>query len=1162
MQHPFNIRFLLINNRTAIYIYTFLFMFLYSSNCNAQGKEANMWYFANHHGLDFNQGSPPEVLSNGQTYLLGRTTSACISDSNGNLLFYSDGVTIWNKNHVVMQNGDNIGGHTHQCGVIVPLPGSPNIYYFFSFNGPVGQGYANLIYSVIDMSLDNGLGGVVDGKKSIPVWNYVNQITAVSHANGHDFWVITHGYYSDFYFSFLVTSDGLNTTPVASNAGSQIQSGGILKVSPNGEKIALSKHSGSYYDFFELLDFDNETGIIDDSNIVRKTTIRTYGIEFSPDNSKFYSYGGGNWFFQYDLNAGTPQQILDSEVSLITEPFPPGALQIGPDGKIYCCTGSYYLGVIHEPNESGLACNFELEAIYMNGWISSEGLPTFIQSYLQDPAFNTQYNCVGHATTFEIIETNGIDSVYWDFDDFQNYPNDTSTLFNPAYTFSHADTFEVSLTVYSGLLEKTVIQQVVIHPIPQPQIGNDTLFCDTSFSIELDATCNAISYFWNTWQSTAQITVSDTGTYFVKATNEAGCTGNDTIHIGLSPQPVVDESSLIITPTGCGMANGSIMGLNVSGSPPLQFFWTNSSGDTIGNTLDVTGLSADIYTLLVSDGNGCDHQLTTYTVNDNGSLVIDSVQYTNDHCNSSLAEIKIYTASTGQISYSIYGDSAWVLNNGEFSGLPAGSYIIMIEDNNGCRGIYNNNPVIISNTAGPHVTSVEITPDINNQSTGSININTSSQGDISYSIYNGNNPQINNGLFTDLSAGLYTCVVEDDFGCDTTFTAYVPLNSTDTLLAISGFGNSCEGETVVIPIKLFNFKDVYSFDVTLNYDINIVSCDGYLNLDTILEQGFSATVTTNIGEIQLLWQGTEPTTISDNETMCELVFRGLGEGISPINWESQPGQSNFYDINLNPIDASYFKGEVEVFSNPKITSQPQQEICSGDSIIIIPTINGGNGSIGYSWTGPDGYTSTSQQLIIPSAKAEESGTYSLYVEDSMLCNNMGNYEVMVIPSPEIAFSPYDTLWVEPGYELDAGFGAYYYIWNTGETSEAIIVDTTGLYSVEVTSYEGCNSSDAVQILWGGTPFYIPNAFTPNGDGLNDTFGPIPRYDYVNRYHMSIFNRWGQMIYETSDINQGWDGTFKGSPSMLGAYVYRIVYEEYGQQPIESKVVEGTATLVR
>ncbi|PJB56602.1 MAG: hypothetical protein CO098_13580, partial [Bacteroidetes bacterium CG_4_9_14_3_um_filter_41_19] len=239
-----------------------------------------------------------------------------------------------------------------------------------------------------------------------------------------------------------------------------------------------------------------------------------------------------------------------------------------------------------------------------------------------------------------------------------------------------------------------------------------------------------------------------------------------------------------------------------------------------------------------------------------------------------------------------------------------------------------------------------------------------------------------------------------------------------------------------------------------------------------------------------------------------------------------------------------------------------EKACSGDTILVEPTVTDGNGTIIYEWTGPNDYQSQNYELVLSPANINQTGTYTLTVIDTMYCKKSQNININVIPSPEIAFSGYDTLWVEPGFLLDAGYGAESYYWNTGETTETIVIDSMGNYIVEVTSYENCKSTDAIQILWAGTPFYLPNAFTPNGDGLNDSFGPILRYDYVNRYHMSIYNRWGQVIYETTDINKGWDGTYKGSPCMLGAYVYRIVYEEFGQQPIESKVVEGTVMLVR
>ena len=99
------------------------------------------------------------------------------------------------------------------------------------------------------------------------------------------------------------------------------------------------------------------------------------------------------------------------------------------------------------------------------------------------------------------------------------------------------------------------------------------------------------------------------------------------------------------------------------------------------------------------------------------------------------------------------------------------------------------------------------------------------------------------------------------------------------------------------------------------------------------------------------------------------------------------------------------------------------------------------------------------------------------------------------------------------------------------------------------------------VLWGGQSFYLPNAFTPNGDGLNDEFKPVQRYDFVKTYHLYIYNRWGQLLFETSDINTGWDGNFKGEPVQQGTYVYKIVYTAYstGSEP---QTTAGNVTLVR
>jgi gliding motility-associated-like protein len=1143
----------------ALLLLSILFV-LFQLNAFSQGKEANIWYFGQKAGIDFNGGSPPTTLLNGQmeTVAGGGSGSASIANSNGDLLFYSDGVTIWNRNHQYMQNGSDMGHNSSQGAMIVPKSGSDHLYYFFNFFWDVNAWQMHFQYSLINMDLDNGNGGVIASQKGVRLFNNSSfHLSAVHHANGQDVWVLAHKYYSNYYYAYLITADSLHHTPIISQAGLVVDaSSGYMKISPNGKKVALAIDLAS--SFFELLDFDNETGVVTDVNMVYKDD-DYYGVEFSPDNSKLYLKSVGD-LFQYDLNAGSPQEILESEVMLNSGSYL-GALQLAPDGKIYCSMGGPYLSVIHQPNNAGSACDFKEDAIDLEGRLTTGGLPSFIQSYLNDPTFTTQFNCVGDATTFEIAETNGIDSVFWKFNDFPNMPNDTSTLFSPQYTFSHAGKYQVDLTVYSGLLEKTVTQEVIVHPLPEPDIGNDTLFCDTSFSITLNANCNAASYFWSTWEPTPEITVGDTGTYWVRATSAEGCTNYDTINIGLYPLPQLDESNLVIINTGCGQNNGSITGLQIIGTPPFAYYWVNVMGDTVGFNIDLLNLSAGAYSLIVAYGT-CSSTLATYLIEDDGNIQIDSVAFTNDHCSFVTATLTIYASATNPdiLTYSIDGVN-FLSNGGIFTNLAQGSYTIIIEDTNNCVGNYLNNPVIIQNIGGPEITTENVTPENDFSSDGSIFLEaTVASGDVYYSIYNGSSPQTNNGLFENLSAGTYNCKVWDESGCDTTFEIIVPRNTTTILEAISGFGNSCVDDTAVSSLNLEQFNGVFSFEAKIYYDINIVTCVGYINLLPELQAGFNANISTP-GEVQLNWQGTLPLTLPDT-VMTKLVFGGLGEGVSLIYWEAGPGESVFFDQNMDTINAVCHVGEVHIYSSPQIDMQPNEVACAGDTISVLPTVNHGNGTLVYSWSGPNGYQSQNKELFLSPISTNQSGTYTLTVVDSMHCKENQNININIIPSPVIAFSEYDTLWVEPGFILEAGYGAEFYYWNTGETTETIVIDSMGNYSVELTSFEGCKSTDTIQILWSGTPFYLPNAFTPNGDGLNDSFKAIPRYDYVNKYHLSIYNRWGQRVYETMDINKGWDGTYKGSPCTLGAYVYHIVYEEFGQQPVESKVVEGTVVLVR
>ncbi|HAH60041.1 MAG TPA: hypothetical protein DCL86_18065, partial [Bacteroidales bacterium] len=501
------------NTKVPLYLVFFLII-VYCKEISAQGKQANNWYFGHEAGITFQQGSPPIALTDGKSISLGEMGTACMSDKDGNLLFYTDGKTIYNKNHHVMTNGNNMGTWSSQGGMIVQDPGNENRYYFFNFatSGIPATPY-KFQYSVIDIA--NGNGEVLPDQKGIFLYlNTTYHLSAVLHENMEDVWVVTHGLHVNSFIAFKVTASGVITTPEVSYAGTSYEGNvGYMKLSSDGKWLGV----GNYHQFLtELYRFDNSTGEVSNQNVV-SIPVPAWGVEFSPDNTKFYAQGGYLSFYQYDLTSGDPEQIAASAFRLSIEPFGSGALQLGPDGKIYvgylCNDG--YLGVVHDPDKKELLCNFEFHAVYLDGKTYLDGLPVFMQSYMRNPEFTTSQHCSGTPTQFNIVNTNGIDSVYWKFKDFGNMPNDTSTQLSPAYTFSGPGTYYPELTVYSGLLHKTVKDTVVIYPLPTPQLGSDTLFCPGA---TINLTLNAgpgDTYNWNGnfTPGSQTLAVTDTGTY-------------------------------------------------------------------------------------------------------------------------------------------------------------------------------------------------------------------------------------------------------------------------------------------------------------------------------------------------------------------------------------------------------------------------------------------------------------------------------------------------------------------------------------------------------------------------------------------------------------------------------------------------------------------------
>jgi gliding motility-associated-like protein len=131
--------------------------------------------------------------------------------------------------------------------------------------------------------------------------------------------------------------------------------------------------------------------------------------------------------------------------------------------------------------------------------------------------------------------------------------------------------------------------------------------------------------------------------------------------------------------------------------------------------------------------------------------------------------------------------------------------------------------------------------------------------------------------------------------------------------------------------------------------------------------------------------------------------------------------------------------------------------------------------------------------------------------------------------------------IVPGYVLEAGEGMASYLWNTGSTDDHITINLEGWYWVEMISQAGCYGLDSVYIKVPYECIFIPNAFTPNGDGLNDTFRAYSRCP-ITYYRMLIYNRWGELLFESHDIEEGWDGRKNGKMCQGDAYVYLITFK--------------------
>ncbi len=1162
--------------------------FVLNINFAFSQKEANVWYFNWYCGLDFNT-EPPDILFGFNMFY----SSTCMSDSTGKFLFATNGHTVWNSNKQVMQNGQKLigGGFAWQGVVTVQKPGSDNLYYIFAVPDWQNNNPPGLYYSVVDMDMDGGLGAVTN-EKNIPLnaaWDAYEKVIAVRHANEKDIWIITRKHEFDSYAAFLLTENGIEDDPVISYSPDRPFQWlyGSMKISYN-KKYLIAAYTlnalpvNDPYSTYDICRFDANTGAIDFLYTLDPAPFNhrqtPNSVEFSPDSKLVYlcnftylTYGNAGYYkiFQYDMGLiEDSAQFVQSGLVIADAGEGGCGLQLARDGQIY--SGTQYdsqrdsLNVIHKPWVRGTGCDYEENVITFENGAGSRGpLPNFLLDYLY--RFEWEGQCQSSPFQFQSNFQPVPTLIAWDFGDPASGSGNYSNDLNPVHYFTHAGEFEVSVYVKypSGRVEQTS-RVVTVEDIPHPNLGPGYVVCEGE-QVTLYAGDEEGMYAWSTGEwgpGLNEITVSDSGWYWVQVTADLGCFGIDSVYVGWYPTAIINEDSLTLVPTTCGGSNGKILGLQVTGTELLSFEWYDADSTLLDTTLDLAGLTVGNYFLHILDGNGCTTVSGSYTIEDAGDIKITEVKKEDTRCGQDNGSITVTAAGAAEdLLYSVDNGTTWQSGN-VFENLAAGDYFARARDPSGCEGVYADNPVTINDIAGPKVTGVTTDPEIDYLANGEIDITaTVDTGRVYYSIDNGTTFQTDNGQFTNLTAGTYYCMVKDGFGCDTTFTVELERIISQLIEAIAGDGSTCIGNAAVVPLKLANFKDIFKFHVTLTYDTSILKSNGYIKVHPKLKPNLQVSIIPGSNEVIVTWQGDKPETLDNNVTMLELVFGAKKEGFTSIDWAAEAGESAFYNQQLEEVNAEYHLGILAIYTRPKIMMNKEEFYCEGDTVFGFVLVSGGSGTIDYFWEGPGGFTSTKENLEINDVHTGQAGIYTLTVKDTLDCRESKELNLVVYENPQIAFPDQDTIFAQPGFVLEAGSGYASYLWNTGDTADAIQVNNEGLYSVLVTSTESCRSSDSVMVLWGGEPFWLPNAFTPNGDGLNDEFKPVQRYDLVKTYRLFIYNRWGQLIFEASDINTGWDGTFKGQPAEQGTYVYKIVYtaSSTGNEP---QSIAGNVTLVR
>ena len=1160
-------------------------------------QRANIWYFGQNAGIDFNPlPDDPAVAIAGP--LNTPEGTSVISDRNGQVIFSTDGHNIYNKLNEDITPPGGIGGDntSTQSALIIPVPGDETLYYIFTTNEIYGTGTYEVRYSLFDLKLNNGVGGLAE-------YNQLLFGPATERLTGDANWLIAHEYGNNSFRAYRITSDGISN-PVISDIGSDhmitsAETGqGYMKLgAQNRLVVALSTPGVS--NVVEIFDFIDSTGVVTNFRTadLESTTGQVYGVEVSPGGNKLYATlkDANSTMYEFAFDSlGNPyfKQSVPQTGEL-------GAIQIGPDGQLYVAiNGSANIGMFAAVEDTTQTTNLSLQPFALaSGTSSTLGLPNFIQTIANptgQPGFSFTGLCLGDSTQFSAVGKDpAIDKFDWVFGDGQSAIDSGAQI---AHLYAAAGSYQVTLTIRNKCESPVqVFTDTVVINNPPPDPSTAMALC--AGDLELDANPQDIpnfSYAWSTGDTTETIIVNQQGMYSVTVTDALGCTTDGTI-LTADNRPQVE-----LGPNTTLCQNTPVAPLDAQ-NPGATFAWElNSvpSGTTQTHSVNTANFGVFEYKVQVTDPvtNCFVRDSTTFTINESPTFTV-----TNNgpiSCNTSTGQITVnFTSPAGSLfSYFINGPTAAPSGTDQSAGtsvmtpanLAAGTYGVTVSDQvSGCATVQTTSidsdaltvtPVTQVNNCDPILLSVTV-----NATPGPLNYPLSYRvidNRTAVAVETGSVPA--GTTFTTDPAGLpsnnqqYVVEVTTDDGC---VASSLPVDvNQDPTVPVTLASNPC-----VEPVTLTATGGdtwLWTGPGTIdNATASTISVSGLsqgphtFNL-TVSGTGFCAldtTITVNVNN------DIEASFTQSDECADQVYLSAEPAGTYTYRWYRDgvlvPGGRQIV-AGLTDNGALY-RVEVVNTATGCVFSSPENEVrvsgaldfaltatppCEGQPFTLTATSS--QTGLTYEWA-LDGALipgETSATLV-----DTRGGRYDVTaVSPNGACRVTRNFNV--VPSPVTPGSLPSTGIICPDpanpdpltreVTLDAGSEFTSYTWYRNgsplsETSQTYTATEAGTYSVDLINLYGCPSTDETLLIEDCTPRITgPNAFRPSssvqahGEYANRNFKLFTFFIADEDFEVFIFNRWGEMVYHTKERDFRWNGGYNnsvGQPLPTGTYTYVVRY---------------------